>query len=474
MKLPSAPDGAQLLAEIREFISRYVVLPSEEVADLLALWVLHSHAFEASWATPYLRVVSATPDSGKTLLLEVLASVCRKGWHAVNPSTAVLYRKVDRDQPTLLLDEMDNYPLEDRKDALSVLNSGYKRGARVSRCKENGDLEDFYVFCPKAYAGLDDRQLVPTLLSRSITIRMQTKLASEEVGMWIAPDVEEPAGELRERCTAWADQNTSALSGRRPDLLGLHNRKAEVWWALLAIGEQVGGEWQESARSAARALGAGGDGTDSPAPQLQLLLDIRAAFGGERTIFTDDLLAYLNGLDESPWGARRRGEGLDPRGLAHLLRPFKVKPKKVRVAERVAKGYHIDQFGDAFARYVPEGEHGATRGTSPPQSQANVPHVPFVAPSERADGSDADDGSVGISTGSLPDESNGAPAPPRVHIGDHIPGFGPATCPGCQEAEGGLFDGIPTDPMASAPVDDSTPEQEAEAERVRGKFGEGA
>jgi hypothetical protein len=157
--------GAVLLEDIKAFIRRFVVLPSDEAGDLLALWVLHSHAFEAAWATPYLRITSAAPSSGKTLLLEVMAAICRNGWHAINPSVAVLYRKIDRQQPTLLLDEMDNYPLDDRRDALAVLNSGYKRGAKVDRCKENGDLESFNAFCPKAYAGLDKRQIIDTLLA---------------------------------------------------------------------------------------------------------------------------------------------------------------------------------------------------------------------------------------------------------------------------------------------------------------------
>ena len=109
-------DGAGLLDDISRFINRYVVLPRprpdrDVIGDLLALWVLHTHTFQASWATPYLRITSAAPESGKTVLLEVLASICRAGWHAVNPSVAVLYRKVDQDPPTLLLDEMDNYNL---------------------------------------------------------------------------------------------------------------------------------------------------------------------------------------------------------------------------------------------------------------------------------------------------------------------------------------------------------------------------
>jgi hypothetical protein len=379
--------GAVLLDRIRAFVCEFVVLPSDEVADLVALWVLHSHAFAASWATPYLRIVSAAPDSGKTLLLEVLASICRRGWHAVNPSVAVLYRKVERDQPTLLLDEMDNYEIADRRDALSILNAGYKRGVKVPRCNEKGDLQEFAVYCPKAYAGLDDRGLVPTLLTRSMTIRMETKLPSEEVGMWIAPLVEERAEALRGCCEEWASEHLEALEEVEPDLLGLTNRRAEVWWALLAIGKYAGGEWQERAQAAALNLGSGGDETDSPAPQIQLLIDIRDAFDGHRTIFTEDLLRALNELDESPWGARRGGQGLDPRGLARMLRPFKIRPKKVRRGDEVRKGYHLDQFEEVFARYLtpsPDGGHGATRGTSAPQRQADVPDVPDVAPSDGA------------------------------------------------------------------------------------------
>ncbi|MGH2964771.1 MAG: DUF3631 domain-containing protein [Solirubrobacterales bacterium] len=385
-------ETAELLDEIRTFIRRFVVLPTpledhDVVGDLLAVWTLHTHAFEASWATPYLRITSATPDSGKTLLLEVLASICRLGWHAVNPSVAVLYRKVDRDQPTLLLDEMDNYPMEDRRDALAVLNPGYKKGAMVPRCSERGDLQEFRVYSPKAYAGLDQRAIPAALLSRSITIRMETKLRSEPVEMWAAPLVEPEAGDLRERCQVWAEHHVEALAGR-PDLLDLTNRRAEVWWALLAIGEHAGGGWQLGIQRAAKTLSAGGDETDQMSDQVQMLVDVRDAFGGERAIFTKDLLDHLNGLDESPWGARRKGEGLDARGLASLLRPFRIRSKTVRDGDETAKGYHLDQFEQTFARHLPEGSQ-ASQGSQPaPHLEPDVTDVTDVTdiqtPSEAA------------------------------------------------------------------------------------------
>jgi hypothetical protein len=348
------PDTRELLDEIEAFLERFVVLPSSEARDLLALWVIHTWALDAAFATPYLRVTSAAPGSGKTLLLEVLAAVTRNGWHAVNPSVAVLYRKIDRTAPTLLLDEMDNYPLDDRRDALAVLNAGYKHGATVDRCKENGDLESFSAYCPKAYAGLDNRQLVDTLVSRSITIRLDAKLASERVEMWIAPIAEPEAAALRARCEQWAaGQDMDALARERPKLPDcLVNRAAEVWWALLVLAEHAGGDWPARAARAAEALTTGGDVVDDKPDQVQLLEDIRRAFADEPTITTAELLEKLNALDESPWGGRRRGEGLDARGLARMLRPFKIRSRSVHTPERKAKGYRLDQFEEVFARHL--------------------------------------------------------------------------------------------------------------------------
>jgi hypothetical protein len=107
--------------------------------------------------------------------------------------------------------------------------------------------------------------------------------------------------------------------------------------------------------------------TASPT-KFGLLLDIRDAFRGEDTIFTRDLLETLNAMDESPWGARRRGEGLDARGLSRMLRPFRIKPRTVRIAGETLKGYHVDQFADAFARHLSEGSEQASQA-----SQASQP-----------------------------------------------------------------------------------------------------
>ena len=380
--------GAELLTEIRKYVGRFIVLPSDEAADLIALWVLHTHAFDAARATPYLRITSATPNSGKTLLLEILAELCVRGWYVIGPSVAVLFRKIDRDRPTLLLDEMDNWPLDDRREAVGVLNGGYRRGGRVPRVADNGRLQEFECYCPKAYAGLDTEPLPPALLSRSVTIRMETKLASDSVELWlgVVADADADAAPLRNACAKWAEANVEVLAQRRPTLPAkLQNRSAEVWWALLALAEHVGGDWPQRARKAATKLSAGGDAADPLAESVQLLTDVRAGFGDEQTIPTTALLAYLNGLDESPWGARRKGEGLDARGLAKMLRKFRtsegapIRPKVVRVGESTPRGYEWQQFADAFERYLSEAQQAQQAQQVSPDAEPDVADVADVA-----------------------------------------------------------------------------------------------
>lgn len=158
----------------------------------------------------------------------------------------------------------------------------------------------------------------------------------------------------------------------------------------MALAEHVGGEWPARARRAARVLSPGGDQFDSMAESLQLLSDIRDAFGTEDTIFTGALLAYVNALDESPWGALRKEEGLDARGLAKRLRKFRtpeggpIRSSTVRVRDGTAKGYRWDQFADAFARYLSDPSQASQASQPAPDVERVVTDVTDVTDVEGA------------------------------------------------------------------------------------------
>ncbi len=101
----SQHDTAELLESVAGFVDRYVEFKSEAQLDTVGLWVLHSWVAEAAYTTPYLAILSPEKRSGKTRLLEVLESLCARPWRMLAPSEAVLYRKLNQDKPTVLLDE---------------------------------------------------------------------------------------------------------------------------------------------------------------------------------------------------------------------------------------------------------------------------------------------------------------------------------------------------------------------------------
>ena len=84
--------------------------------------------------TAYLSVTSPEKRSGKTRLLEVLRLLVANPWLTGGTTKAALVRKVDKDSPTLLLDESDAAFSGDREysEALrGVLNNGFSVASRT-------------------------------------------------------------------------------------------------------------------------------------------------------------------------------------------------------------------------------------------------------------------------------------------------------------------------------------------------------
>jgi hypothetical protein len=361
-------ETAQVLDDVAEFVSRFIAMPSESHVCAVALWTLHTHAIDAAEVTPYLNITSAEKRSGKTRLLEVVASLVRNGVHVANISEAALFRMLDA-TPTLLIDEVDALFASngERTEALrGIVNAGNRRGAVVYRCVGAAhDARPFGVFGAKVLGGIDSGKLPDTIRDRSITLRMKRKVAGEQVERLLWHKVRPHAEALRNRIADWGAKHADDLRFREPTLpRELDDRAAEAWWALLAIADLAGGDWPQRARTAAIALHADGAGEDE-SRGVRLLSDLRSVYGKRLAVFTADVLTKLNALEESPWGAWHEGEGLRSRDLARLLRPFGVRSKKVKVDGESLQGYHRDDLEDAWARYLPDAGNPDAEGPDP-------------------------------------------------------------------------------------------------------------
>lgn len=353
---PQAVDTAALLGRVEAFVRRFVRLPSDAAATALALFVLHTHAIDASEQTPYLLVTSPERQSGKTRLLEVLELKVRRPWRVAGASEAALFRKIEQDQPTLLLDEVDaifGSNSERVEPIRGMLNAGNRRGACVARMVGKGSEQkvvDFAVYGAKMLAGISTTKLPDTLTDRAIVIQMQRRQAGERVERFRYRHASQDAEPIRAALEAWAPAAVEMLQAAEPELPGdLSDRQADAWEALLAIADHAGGEWPANARRAALELSVLDEEIGYGA---QLLAAIRTALGDAQMIWTGDLLDVINRDDSLPFGGWRNGQGLDARGLAKLLKPYGVKSRTLRMGSEVAKGYSLADLAEPFARYL--------------------------------------------------------------------------------------------------------------------------
>jgi hypothetical protein len=369
-----------VLDDTREFIRRFIILDDVQ-ADAVTLWAAHTHVFEVFGCTPYLAITSAEKRSGKTRLLEVLELVVREPLQTANISDAALFRVVAERKPSLLMDEVDAvFKAREREELRGLLNAGYRRGAVAHRMggATNRTLEEFPVFCPKAFAGIGTC-LPDTITDRSIAIRLKRRTRSEHVERFRLRDVEPGGLELRDRLADWLEPQHDHIAASRPFLPDeLDDRAQDVWEPLLAIADLT--NWSERARRAAIALSTGEEREDDSLT-VRLLRDIEAFFSSNDhdRAQTADLLAYLHGVEESEWGDWY-GKPLSAQALSRLLRPYRIKTMPVWSDGGTVRGYKAEQFTDAFDRALGVRSVRSVRSDSASQNEPNAPNAPNAYP----------------------------------------------------------------------------------------------
>ena len=367
---PARPAGpvrplGEVLDAVERFITRFVCLTNKAQTAAIVLWAAHTHGLEAFAASPFLAITSPEPESGKTRTFEILELVVAKPWRVTQPSEAVLFRKIDKDQPTLLLDEVDaifSPKAGGNTEGLrGLLNASNRRGTTVPRTTGKGfELVDFAIFSPKALAGIG--RLPVTITSRSIPIRLQRRKRDEVIERFRYRTASEDGHALRDDLAAVMAEHLDDLAGNYPDVPDeLGDRAADSWEPLIAIADAAGGTWPRRARDAAVTLSGTNDAVEQSL-SIKLLDDIRSLIvpdAKDHVAILDDfiptkqLLEKLKANDEWPWGDVHE-VNLSARKLGILLKKYAIKPTTARPGPGTApiKGYHRQAFVTVAERYL--------------------------------------------------------------------------------------------------------------------------
>jgi hypothetical protein len=396
-------DGEQLLTEIATAIGCYVVMDAYQ-RDAAALWVVFAHAHDFFIYAALLVITSPVRRCGKTRLQETLARLTPRPQSMSGISAAALARVIERDRPTVFIDEFDAIAKGNREMGESLrgqLNSSFNRSSAhilksVRFSRGDWEVRSFSTWAPTCIAGIG--QAPETVMDRSIVLNLKRRLVGQKINRLRAKDGGELAI-LARKMTRWAADNEHRLRRSEPaTLTALNDRAADAWEPLFAIADAAGGGWPARARDAAKMLtGAQEAAAAETDNSLTLLSDIRDIFADEfpqgyvmdkeraddagydglhgPRLPTKVLLKRLHELAERPWSAWRRAKKpLTDTALGDLLRPYGVRSGTVRIGLSTSKGYYLRSFEDAFTRYLspapPPKRHTVTTPTSPGENES--------------------------------------------------------------------------------------------------------
>ena len=398
---PDPVTGKEVLAELVRTLTHYLAL-NTGAATTIALWIPFAHAQDAFQISPILAITSPEKRCGKTTLLELISSLVPRPLPSSSITAASLFRAVDRFEPTLLIDEADTF-LRDREDLRGILNSGHRRSL-ATIVRTVGDQHEARIFsswAPKVIALIG--RLPDTLADRAIEVRMRRRIEDEHVER-LRLDRFDELEPLRRKIWTWSQDNQEKLRVADPSLPGgLHDRAMDNWRPLVSIADLVGGVWPERARRAALLL-SGQNSDDEESLSTLLLADIRELFKAEDTdrLASAQITAGLARREDRPWPEFRKGSAITVRQVARLLKPFQVKPKPRWIDGKTQQGSKLENFQDAFSRYLP-GMHPQ----GPQESNNDATNSVFPIPKADPDLGDRKGGERPVNTRGLGDLGDG-------------------------------------------------------------------
>jgi hypothetical protein len=176
-------NGKELHGRLSRLFSDHVIFQDARIPGLLATWVIGTYMYKSFPYYGYLLFISPVKRCAKTLAEDLLSCVCHNATpRSINPSEASVFRQVDGDDITLIIDEVETLSSKEKPEMVGLINSGFQKGSTVTRIESKRKEffpVSFNAYSPKVLAGI--RGVSDTIEDRSFKIPMVRKAPGENV-----------------------------------------------------------------------------------------------------------------------------------------------------------------------------------------------------------------------------------------------------------------------------------------------------
>jgi hypothetical protein len=353
--------GYDLLDSIADEVRNLFVIGESELTAVV-LWIVHTHAHDEARISPYLWLWSPVKGCGKSNLLGFMKSLVAKPMSCTFITAPVLFRSIQANKPTLLVDEIDKFLNRDM-ELRAVFQDGHRRGGSVPRCVKQPDgtysVEDFPTWTPRVMAGLGRLEAEITDRSIKVVLQMVTKAEQGLIEDFDELEIGSQQFDLKRKIIRWVQDHRENLQKNwKPELPPLHPpRLRDNWRAFASIAHEAGGDWPERVNVACVELSQ--PEVTERDDGLDMLRCIKAIFDDRVSdiIPSEHLIEKLVEMEDEKWAGYNDSQWpIKAVQLAEVLRPFNIRPERLDFgtssSRNQKRGYHKDWFAKAWDRYL--------------------------------------------------------------------------------------------------------------------------
>lgn len=349
---PESVNGLELVNSLIDIIKKYIVVTDGE-AIAMAYWILQTYNVNEFTYAPRLLIISPDKRCGKSTLLRLLELLSYKSYPTGNCSAAVLYKIIEKEQPTILIDEADSF-FNGNNDIRNIINSGFQKKFGVARsCGKNfEDIKTYNVFAMMAIASI--KNLPDTIMDRSIKINMRRRLPTEKIESLREQYVKEEFETIKRKCRRFmSDNGKQAGEYIMEPVNGLSDRACDVWEGLVGIASIFCDEQRVIKTAEEISLT---NAADVESLNNLLLKHILQIFVNNHffDISSAELVNKLCEIEDSPWRELNQGRPITAHKLSFLLKEYKISTFQKNFDGHNTKHYNFDAFTDIFNRYIPK------------------------------------------------------------------------------------------------------------------------
>jgi len=348
-------DIALLADQISQILDDHIAC-TDAVNTAATLWIILTWVIPASHILPIAWINAPEKRCGKSTLLTLMSRMSRRSLPTSNITGSALFRSIENHKPTLFIDEIDTF-INDNEGIRGVLNAGHSRdNPYIIRCVgDDNEPVPFNVFGAKAISGIG--KIPSTLIDRSISLTLRRKMR-DETKKRVRDLPEDVTNIIKSKLARWSDDNMLAVKAAKTVLpVTINDRAQDNWEILLKIALVLGDGWLERAYRACIEI----SGIDNEELSLneQLLSDIQTVYKSRNieTLLTRDLIKLLCQDPEMPWSTYNDRKPITSNNISSMLKGFRISSKDMRTLDLYgkdvrSKGYDINDFQDAFLRYL--------------------------------------------------------------------------------------------------------------------------